>query len=1544
MGTQLLITVVYDGSSRTLSYDLASRASLKIALSSDAEARATLAHIEAEGAGALLVPERGCSLVTADGSHAEVLALRGSEGTVCSIVSSKLDQPASLYIRPSLPGMRRFFKVGFTHDEDIPIGRVVERGMRFANPLVSSSHARLSLTGDTFSITDLGSSNGTFVNGRAIAPNVACVLAPGDVVRILDLTLMVGLRIISMNEPDGLSVVGLESCRAISHEAFRAACPSATEDTPELELFYPAPRLTRTYKPVAFQVDDPPQSQQREDEPAIMQMGPSFLMGIASIFMVSSAVSRIMGGADLWQTLPMIAMSISMLAGMLVWPFVSRRYNKKRDEREELRREATYTDYLNGVEARLARAANEQAAVLRENRVDIEDVLDRASALSPRLMNRTPAHDDFMDLRVGVGSVELDANVRFPERRFSMESDKLLDKVAHLADHPPRVNDVPLAFDPVKHFVSGIVGQRGEAWAFVRGIVAQACAFFSYQDLKIVLVASGEDEAEWRFMRSLPHVFDDAGEMRFIATDTASLMQLGMYLERLVEARREVRAEMMSDYGAYHIVICANKNLVERSQTIARLTKLRTNMGISLIFMGEDIRDLPRECAHVLDLSRDDALGMLGRTTGDLAAIDEGAHGRACMFDRADVSGSIETFDPDIEITAQRAHRFALDIARVRLDMPEQRASMPSSLGFLAMYQVGNVGQLDIARRWLEDDASRTIEAPIGVDAQGSLSLLNLHEKVHGPHGLVAGTTGSGKSEFLITYILSMCVNYPPDQVAFVLIDYKGGGLAGAFDNERVVLPHLAGTITNLDGAAISRSLVSIKSELKRRQDAFNRAREATGEATMDIYKYLSYYRRGVLTEPLPHLIIIADEFAELKQQEPEFMDELVSAARIGRSLGVHLILATQKPSGVVNDQIWSNSRFKVCLKVADVADSKEMIRRPDAAAIKEAGRYYLLVGYNEYFACGQNAYTGVKYAPADEFEPDVDTAVELIDDLGAQIATLKPPTKAQATSDAEINAVLAEIAQTAAQAGKRAQRLWLDPLPERMGLANVLSRYEGELPGEGLVAVIGEVDVPARQERVPLVIDLDAAGNLMVYGAQDSGADALVATLVYALAQKLDARALNLYIADLGQGVLAPFATLPQCGGVVLQGEQERMVNLFRLLEGEVERRRKLLVPYGGSIDAYCAATGEALPSIVCAITNLASFYEIYAPLEDRLNALTRDAVRYGIHFIVTATSAMTPRMRLKANFARVLACFMNDENDYVTVFGRRPQVLPAHVPGRGVVELDKEVLEFQAASYAGEDTPAQEVLGELAAKTVAVSPVVAPPIPALPDRVTRGELPAMSLDAVPVGFSKRSIEPVGFPFSKSPYMLVLGNDAEGIGRYLRGVWEFMAHDPEAPVAAIDLEGMLAPFADDERIASNEEDAARLLRMVMCGAQDCRVLIFTSIAQTMTKLPAIEAKSLQDYIVGEQAVGKTGVIAASELWRVRQAYDPWWKSLSAYGNGVWVGNGMSDQTVFRMSQASAEYRQTLPRSEGFCVLRGAIEGVRLIEAVDEPQDEAQTS
>lgn len=317
----------------------------------------------------------------------------------------------------------------------------------------------------------------------------------------------------------------------------------------------------------------------------------------------------------------------------------------------------------------------------------------------------------------------------------------------------------------------------------------------------------------------------------------------------------------------------------------------------------------------------------------------------------------------------------------------------------------------------------------MGLRGQDDIVQLNLHEKAHGPHGLVAGTTGSGKSEIIQSYILSLAVNFHPHDVAFLLIDYKGGGMANLFRD----LPHLLGTITNLDGAQSMRALTSIKAELKRRQRLFSEY------DVNHINQYQKKYKLGEVPEPMPHLFLISDEFAELKQNQPDFMAELVSTARIGRSLGIHLILATQKPSGVVNDQIWSNSRFKLALKVADRADSQEMLRTPDAADITQSGRAYLQVGNNEVYELFQSAWSGAEYQPEKDKQGIEDHTIYAINDLGQYEILNDDLSGLEETEDirqvrTELDAVVGYIHDLVVEEGIPAlPQPWLPPLSEVM-------------------------------------------------------------------------------------------------------------------------------------------------------------------------------------------------------------------------------------------------------------------------------------------------------------------------------------------------------------------------------------------------------------------------------------------------------------------------------------------------------------------------------
>ena len=1528
---KLLITIKTADVLKTFAFDGAAQTALWVGLDKNISAENALARLENHGDGlALRVIGDG-----AGGSKSKAIPIP-ADGEFVTTLKCANGVTASIYTRPYFRGVGLYRKIAFSNDAEVLIGRQRGAGFLYESAFVSARHAQVSVLDGEFTISDLDSSNGTYVNGRPLAALQPRALLPGDVIQILDLVIAVGHGFLCINNPPQFRVM-VPQAGYVSHAVVYRSAPDVVAKEGEPPVFYPAPRLSKSIHAVKMQVDDPPGKKEPDDQPVMMQIGPSFLMGMSSIFMISNSVSQIASGASVMSSMSSISMAVAMIGGSILWPIISRSYNRKKDEREEARRARLYVSYLDGVETNLVDEAKVQTQTLRENRRPIAELIQRADDMSPLLMSHTNVHDDFLELRVGVGDADISADITWPQHHFTLVDDRMVERVGELAKNPPMLRDVPLAFNPTKHFVAGILGVRSDVWDFLRGLLVQVCSLYSYQEVKIVLVGGEGEESEWDFLNSLGHFYDDSGVHRFVGLTYSGMLEESLIIERELAARSEVRAEVIGDYGTYYLVVCANHTLAERSEAISRLLKLRSNKGFSLVYLGSSLRDLPRECGYIIDLNQDGGTN-LGISLDMTREDDRQRPRRARMFERSDVSGTLSQFDPDIMVTAEQATRFARALARVRLDLPEQRQTMPESIGFLEMFEVGNVAHLNIGQRWVEHDASQSLQTQIGIDEQGEPALLNLHESIHGPHGLVAGTTGSGKSEFIITYILSLCVNYAPDEVAFVLIDYKGGGLAGAFENERHHLPHLAGTITNLDGGAIKRSLVSIQSELKRRQDMFNQARDITGESTMDIYKYLSFYRQGVLTQPMPHLFIVADEFAELKQQEPEFMDELISAARIGRSLGVHLILATQKPSGVVNDQIWSNSRFKVCLKVSDASDSREMIQREDAAEITQPGRYYLLVGYNEMFLAGQAAYAGGAYTPTEVYEPKRDNAVELLDDEGSAVARMRPQTVHRKKSGSEIEAVITQIEEAAHVAGKEAQRLWLDPLPDVITLEQLFAKY-GMPPANGLTVAVGEADDPERQRQFLYTIDLAESGNVLMYGSQNSEVDELMQTMLFSLAMTYTADEFWMYGIDLGAGVLAGLQELPQCGGVVLPNDDERLGNLMRMLDEFRRERQQKLAEYGGSIESYNDRSGSHLTRIVVAIANLSSFMELYSNYEDELIFLTREGPRYGIHFIVTASAPNSVRMRLAGNFAALIPTMLNDPTDYLSIYGSMQGITPPHHERRGLVRVEKSILELQGASLCQVNEDPYVMIGALARRLKASSTSIAVPIPQLPAYVSYLDMDVSQPSLLPVGYSKQGIKPAYFDLNKSPYMLVLGNDNDPIDRYLRGLREALSFSA-TKYRIIDSHGLLGSDMDDPNVLTAYEDIEAFVHELDGGVVEVGVIVFTSIAQTITSIAPDASRKLQDFIANEKGAGKTALVCASELWRVRSLYDNWYKVVTAYGNGVWCGSGFIDQTVFRYARSMPEYRMPAERSDAFLCMRGDVTMVRLLEATDEPRDE----
>ena len=598
-------------------------------------------------------------------------------------------------------------------------------------------------------------------------------------------------------------------------------------------------------------------------------------------------------------------------------------------------------------------------------------------------------------------------------------------------------------------------------------------------------------------------------------------------------------------------------------------------------------------------------------------------------------------------------------------------SSLVKSISLFELLNVIAVDDIDLAARWNSTQAHKSMSAPIGVTTSGIVNL-DLHDKAHGPHGLVAGTTGSGKSEILQTYILAMATLFHPYEVGFVIIDFKGGGMANQFRD----LPHLMGAITNIDGKAINRSLKSIKAELQKRQRLFSEVE------VNHIDKYIQKFKSGEAKTPLPHLIIIVDEFAELKAEQPDFMKELISAARIGRSLGVHLILATQKPSGQVDDQIWSNSRFKLCLKVQDASDSNEVLKSPLAAEIKEPGRAYLQVGNNEIFDLFQSAYSG---APERMDNSNVKVfSIYQMTDSGKRtpVFVQKKSAEASENSRTQLNAIVQHVnAYCHASSIAKLPDICLPILPE------VIDYVEEPISdNEVIKANIGIYDDPDNQYQGTYSIDITGQ-NTMIIGSSQSGKTNLLQVIIRDLATRYTPEEVNIYIIDFASMVLRNFEGLNHVGGVVTSSEDEKLKNLFKLLFTEIETRKEKLLSVGvSSFAAYREAGRADLPQIVLMIDNLTALKELYFEDDNDLLSLFREGNSVGISVIIANPQTSGIGYRYLSNFRNRIALFCNDSSEYGALFDYCREKLN-DIPGRVLVEMEKVHMEGQAyLAFVGE------------------------------------------------------------------------------------------------------------------------------------------------------------------------------------------------------------------------------------------------------------------
>lgn len=1110
---------------------------------------------------------------------------------------------------------------------------------------VSRRHALIQARGEGFFLKDI-STNGTFLNGKRLLGEMK--LECFDEIYIMGIKLVYLKSFIAINSNEkvktNLSEISLKQLRS----------ESEPDDCNDDSYFSRAPRNMEPLKDETIDIEAPPAKQKDKQQPLLFLLGPSVTMPLPIMLSVIFNMSRTTENTGSLYFGTMISVLASAGIGTM-WALMHRSYDQKEGKENEEARVNGYQNYIEKNKKLLEEKHKYNREQLEKQYLSTSKLIHIVKTRKSSLWNRNVNHEDFLTIRLGKGFIPYPGRINIPQERFSLTKDELSQLPFQLYEKYKNMSHCISTISLAENKIIGVIGEHNRVMDVARSIIIQLSALHSYTDVKIAALLGENESNEMMWVRWLPHTFSSDKKVRYIANDLSS------YQNVLYELTSELRTRDEDENGSegamipHYVVFCTSADIMEKESIYSYLISNK-KYGFTFVLLYENMDSLPNECVRIIQ-------------------VDSGFEGQYSLNEMRNETNEIR-FD---YVSVQEAELFAKSISGIYVN-EMAGGEIPTSIDFLEMMNIAKLEQWDLLKHYKENRSYEHIRALIGLTYGNKPMYLDIHEKVHGPHGLVAGTTGSGKSETIMTFILSLAMNYHPDEVAFVLIDYKGGGMAAPF----IGMPHTAGTITNIDNGAENRgldenqarrALVSIHSEIQRRQKIFNQY------GINHIDTYIRLYRDGQAAEPLPHLIIISDEFAELKKEQPEFIKELVTAARVGRSLGIHLILATQKPAGVVDDEIWSNSRFKICLRVQDKQDSMGMLKRPEAAYITGIGRAFLQIGNDEIFEMFQSGYTGASYEPTDEILLSQHNEASMISLDGAKLVApvRKQGEKKDKKKDSQLEACIRYIKRVASQNGiQPAHQLWRPPLPAKLYLDDIEKEYKIERK-KGICAVIGLIDEPENQTQYPFVLDLLQIANLLMIGSIGMGKTTLLQTLLFSVVCSYSPKQINIYCMDFSSRTFRIFCKLPHFGDVAFIEEEEKVVRMIEHIQSIMKERRAIFDQAEvGSYQEYLHI--EQLPLVVLCIDNYMMFREAFEDYEDELLLILREGTKYGVQVFVTITTVNDLPYKMRQNFSMMIPLYLGERTNYTEILGNTPAFTLERKCGRGLI-YHGNFCEFQVA-----------------------------------------------------------------------------------------------------------------------------------------------------------------------------------------------------------------------------------------------------------------------
>lgn len=1022
----------------------------------------------------------------------------------------------------------------------------------------------------------------------------------------------------------------------------------------EKSIIKALPRNIKIINQDPIEIEPPPAKHQGQKQSVVMLIGPTLTMSIPMLigFLLMFLSSKKSGnGNGSYMYMGLVTALGSALIGS-IWSIAGYR-NRIKDERiNERKRRKSYLQYIYKKEEEIRSRIREIENSMHQNypSLTLNSMSDRRVL---GIWNRLKNDEDLYHIRIGEGIIEMPVKIEIPKERYSEERDDLIDLPRKIYEKYKYIKNVPICIDLKENEALGIISNDEEMVLLLfRAIALQMAFSLNCEQLRLFFCFNGQivkkDEFNW--IKWIPHILSKEGFLFSGTQDRAR--KLMIYLEET--GNKSQKIPIVSKENNMHTVIFTDDNKIADS-----LYNIYSDTTI--IFLGVNYDNLPRNCRSVVTRGP--------QFSGWINMTPSGQFRREAHLDV--ISGD------KAEIFARKLRSYG----EIR-DMDEDE--FPDMVTICELLGNECLNPEIISNNWNENHSDKDLSIEIGMVSKNKKYYLDLHENHSGPHGLVAGMTGSGKSEILQSIIVALAYYYSPNDVGFFLIDYKGGGMSNLFKK----LPHMLGSISNLSGNMIYRAMVSVKSENERRQRLFLKA------DVNNINDYQRMYYSDKTMEPLPHIFIIIDEFAELKREEGDFMKEIISVAQVGRSLGVHLILATQKPSGTVDENIFSNARFRICLRVLDKQDSNEMLHKPDAAWITKPGRAYLQVGNDEIYQQFQGAYTMARSMVNQNSD-----AVIALDEDGRKKVRKRKKASSDDQARPQINLLIDAICSAfdnSLEKGHRPSMLFKEPLPSVISyesanrisidnnkdeVVNMWKDWEYNIP-------VLVYDNPKHQEQGIYYINIIEGGHHIICGVPRSGKSAFLQTILFSFHEKETPNTLEIIIIDYSNGSLNSFRNSYMVAAYATEGEEKNINMMFYFLKEKVAERRSL---FKGTNYKSEKESGSDIPLILLMIDNYGLFRERTEGEYDQIIAeIAKTGESLGIIIIITGLNISNGEIpnRLADYFKTGLALAMNDRFQYQEILKYSGSVVnvPDSMPGRGLCIKDGEILEFQAIIAYGE------------------------------------------------------------------------------------------------------------------------------------------------------------------------------------------------------------------------------------------------------------------